>query len=368
MIKKVTPLILIALLLAASWLIYKKLHPKELPPNLVAGVGHFDAHIINLSTKYPARVKEQLAKESKKVQKGEVLTILRSKEYEAKKAAIEQEILAKESELQLLEASLPQNVKKALASKQALQEKLSGLLQEIKALEAVVEQDRRDYFRTKKLFEQKLIQKHKLELAALKLKTDRKKLDALKAQKKAIIAQIEAARSTVEQAKASLKKIEMLTHSIDALKAQRKEVEAIIADLTLRSPIDGYVLERVANPGEVLGPGGISATLVAPQDIYLKIFVDTLQNGKIKLGDKAVIFLDAYPNKPFAAKVVRIAQKAEFTPKEVEVRSDRIQRVYAVHIKPIEPNPLFKIGLPAIGVISLDGKGLPNSLEQLPKL
>jgi HlyD family secretion protein len=110
------------------------------------------------------------------------------------------------------------------------------------------------------------------------------------------------------------------------------------------------------------------ATLIDPRSLYLKIFVDTMENGKIKIGDKAVIFLDAYPDRPIEAKVVRIAQKAEFTPKEVSVRSDRIQRVFAVHLKPLKVDPLLKLGIPAIGVISTDGKGLPHSLDEIPVL
>jgi len=109
-------------------------------------------------------------------------------------------------------------------------------------------------------------------------------------------------------------------------------------------------------------------TAVNPDDLYLKMFVDTIENGKAKIGDKAEIFLDSYPDSPILAKVVKIAQKAEFTPKEVAVREDRIKRVYAVHLKPIKPNPLLKLGLPAIGVITLDGKGLPKSLKELPEL
>jgi len=108
--------------------------------------------------------------------------------------------------------------------------------------------------------------------------------------------------------------------------------------------------------------------LLDPHSLYLKIFVDTIQNGKIKLGDKAVIFLDAYPNHPIKAKVVRIAQKAEFTPKEVSVRSDRIQRVFALHLKPLQVDPLLKLGIPAIGVVSLNGKDLPASLNDIPVL
>jgi HlyD family secretion protein len=141
-----------------------------------------------------------------------------------------------------------------------------------------------------------------------------------------------------------------------------------MAELKLRSPVNGFIVEKIANIGEVVGAGMPVATLIDPDSLYLRLFVDTIENGKIELGDKAVIFTDAYPDRPIAASVVNIAQKAEFTPKEVSVRSDRIQRVFSVHLKPLHPDALLKLGLPAIGVISLDGKGLPDSLGEIPAL
>lgn len=98
------------------------------------------------------------------------------------------------------------------------------------------------------------------------------------------------------------------------------------------------------------------------------MYVDTLYNAKIKIGDRAVIFLDALPDDPIPAKVIRIARKAEFTPKEVSVRSDRIQRMYAVHLKPLKLDKRLHLGLPAIGVITLDDKGLPKSLNDIPEI
>lgn len=128
------------------------------------------------------------------------------------------------------------------------------------------------------------------------------------------------------------------------------------------------MVEKIANKGEVLGAGMVIATLIDPQSLYLKVFVDTMENGKIKIGDSAVIFLDAQPDKAIKAKVVSIAANAEFTPKDVAVRSDRIQRVYAVHLKPLEVDPLLKLGIAAIGVISTDGKNLPESLHEIPSI
>jgi HlyD family secretion protein len=137
--------------------------------------------------------------------------------------------------------------------------------------------------------------------------------------------------------------------------------------MTLRSSVDGVVVEKIANQGEVVGAGSVVATLLDPNSLYLKIFVDTKQNGNLQVGNDAVIFLDGKPNEPITAKVVRIEQKAEFTPKEVSVPSDRIQRVFALHVKPLSPQPTLKLGIPAVGVVSMDGKNLPKSLNNVPE-
>ncbi|BCD61670.1 HlyD family secretion protein [Nitratiruptor sp. YY08-26] len=369
----------LALFILAAVLIYIKLHPKKLPPNLIEGVGRFDGDLVNLNTKYPGRVAKIFFNDGDAIKKDDVVAVLESKEFTKQKEAIQkqieakqEELKAKEIELNINETKIPQILAKATSALKAKQKQLQEIQSAIASQEDVVAQDRKDYLRIKDLYKKRLIQKHKLEEITLKYKTDRNKLQALKAKKAQLLQAIAIARSDVADAKAAQKGLDALREGvaalkkgIEALKAKKGQIEAVIAELTLKSPLNGYVVEKIANSGEVLGAGMPVATLIDPKTLYLKIYVDTLSNGKIKLHNKAVIFLDAYPNKPIAAEVVRIAQKAEFTPKEVAVRSDRIQRVYAVHLKPLKPDPLLKLGLPATGVISIDGKGLPKSLHEI---
>ena len=159
-----------------------------------------------------------------------------------------------------------------------------------------------------------------------------------------------------------------MQNGINALKQKRDEIKVVLSELDIKSPINGYVDTKIANIGEVLGAGMPIATLINPNNLYLKIYVNTIYTGKIKLGDKAEIFLDAYPNKPIKAIVNKIAKKAEFTPKEVDVRADRITRVYAIRLKPIKPDPLLKLGLPATGIVLIGNGSLPKSLNELPEL
>ena len=375
--------ILAALLFAAAaWMIYVKLHPKTLPSNLVEGVGRIDGDLVRLNAKYPGRVMKLTVDDGDPVRRGELVASLESREQLAQRERIvaeaeakTKELAAKRTELAIAEETIPLALQRAEAQLQNRRAQMEELQRNVEALQKVVAQDRRDYERSRNLYAKKLIQKEALEKAKLKYATDRDKLAGLTAKRKQLEAALTVAEADWKEAKAQQKRIEALKQEIEALKdavaaakAGVAQIDAVLADLNLTSPLNGYVVEKVAQEGEVVGAGMAVTTLIDPDSLYLKIYVDTIENGKIEVGDKAVIFLDAWPDRPVPAKVVRIAQKAEFTPKEVNVRADRIQRVYAVHLKPLEPNPLLKLGLPAIGVVSLDGKGLPKSLDEIPEI
>jgi HlyD family secretion protein len=374
--------VVLLLFVIAGAMIYAKLHPKELPSNLLEGTGRIDGDLVNLNTKYPGRIAEMFVDDGVPVTKGMVVARLTSREYEKQEESLGKQIAAKKRELQakkielgINETKIPQLLEKAKAALKSRQSQLLELGRAIASQRSLVEQDRRDLERTKKLYAQMLIQKRKLEEMELKYDVDRHTLAGLLDKKRQLEEAVAIAKSDLSDAIAAQKSLDAmregiaaLKDGIEALEASRAQVQAMIAELTLKSPLTGFTVEKIAHTGEVIGAGMPVATLIAPESLYLKIFVDTLKNGKMKLHDKAVIFLDAWPNRPIEAEVVRIAQKAEFTPKEVSVRSDRIQRVFAVHLKPLKPNPLLKLGLPAIGVVSLDGRGLPKSMNDIPIL
>jgi len=382
-LKKYWLAVLIGILfLTASFMIYKKLTTKKLPPNLVAGVGRIDGDLIALSSKYPGKIIKLYVSEGDTVKRNQVVAVLESREYEAQLEGVisqikakEKELEAKKTELEILKGTLPEDVKKAQNSVAEGKSSLAEIDKTIDTLRKVVEQDKRDFRRLKALYEKDLIPKKRYEEIKLKLEIDQNKLDSLIEKRKQIISKINTAESVLKQAKTVLKKIRAfeegirsLELGIQALRSKKNQIEAVLNQMKIKSPVDGYVVDKIRNVGEVVGAGMPVVTVVDPKSFYLKIYVDTLENGRIKIGDKAVIFLDAFPDRPIPARVVRIAKRAEFTPKEVAVREDRIQRVYAVHLKPDKPQPVFKIGLPAIGVISTDGKGLPQSLKDIPEL
>ena len=357
-----------SLFLISSFFIYKKLNPPKLPNYLVQAVGRIDGELINLNTKYPARIDKINFDTGDNVKKGDVVAVLNSKEFKEKLNGINFEIKSKNNELKVLQADVNNKIKNSTNLIHIKQNSLNIINYNIKSLQAVLNQDKKDEKRIKKLVSKKLSQTHELELARLKTKTDKEKLNSLYSKKKIILKEIEIAKNNLELANSLKSKIDELKNGILALKSKKQEVQIMINELTLKSPIDGYVDTKVANIGEVIGAGGVVESIIDKNSFYLKIFVDELNNGKIKIGDKAEIFLDSYPNKPILAKVVKIAKKAEFTPKEVAVKSDRITRVYEVHLKPTTNSALLKLGLPAVGVILIDKGELPKSLNNLPVL
>ena len=375
-------IVVVVLFLVAFGFIYQKLNPDTLAKNLISATGKMDGDLIALNTKYPGRINNINIQEGQKIKKGEKIAVLQSKEYVAKMDALSKNIEAEKEVLKAItqeyliaKESLPLNVKNAFEGIEIAKSKNKSLKTSINSLKEVVEQNKRDLQRIKVLYSKELIGKQKFEFSELKLINNKNKLLSLKQNMLQSQKSIFIAKNTLTQAKSKMKtiialkaRLEASQKLIDAHNANKNELQIRIDELSIKSPIDGVVIEKIAHPGEVLSSGMIVATLLDPSTLYLKLFIDTMENGKIKIGDKAVIFLDSNPNTPIEAKIIRIAANAEFTPKDVSVRSDRIQRVFAVHLKPLKKNSLLKIGIPAVGIISIDGKGLPLSLNDIPEI
>ena len=366
--KKILPVFILFLVVVAGYFIYKKLNPKKVPSYLVEAVGRIDADVVNLNTKYPSRVVKLNVNTGDNVKKGEVIAVLDSKEFKEKLKALNSQIKAKEYELSLLKSKTDISIKKAKLNVKIKHNELNSLNAQINSLKSVIAQDKKDEKRIASLVKRNLAKHHALEMAMLKTKTDMEKLNALLAKRKALLNAIEIAKHDLSLALDSKLNIDSLKSVINALTAQRDEIKTMINELTLKSPVDGFIDTKIAQKGEVVGAGMPVVSIIDKSSFYLKIYVDEITNGKIKIGDKAEIFLDSFPNKPIKAVVSKIAKRAEFTPKEVAVRSDRITRVYEVHLKPTEKCEYLKLGLPATGVVLISNGTLPESLDELPEL
>jgi len=111
-----------------------------------------------------------------------------------------------------------------------------------------------------------------------------------------------------------------------------EQSQTVVNEGELRAPADTIVVHRFVEPGQLVTPGQPALTLAFLDRLYVRTFVPETVRGRIRPGVEADVIVDAYKNRTFKGKVAEIARDAEFTPKQVETRSERVNLVYAAKI------------------------------------
>jgi HlyD family secretion protein len=171
------------------------------------------------------------------------------------------------------------------------------------------------------------------------------------------VLRLERQRDTVvEQLNVARRALAAAQSQYRAAVAARDVQRAQFGETRVYAPLSGVVVTKVANPGEVVQAGSPIVVLIDLRALWLKVYIPEPQYGKIRLGDQARVYVDAFPGRPFPAKVREISNQAEFTPKDVETREERVKQVFAVKLAVENTGGLLKPGMPADGVIVLDGE------------
>ena len=129
------------------------------------------------------------------------------------------------------------------------------------------------------------------------------------------------------------------------------------------SPLSGRVLERLAEPGEVVAAGQPVAVVANLGRVRLKLFVSEADLGRLRLGAPVRIRVDAFPDRTFDARVAQVDAQARFTPRDVHMKDERARTVYGVTLEAPNPQGLLKPGMPADAWILWDeARGWPSTL------
>jgi HlyD family secretion protein len=137
-------------------------------------------------------------------------------------------------------------------------------------------------------------------------------------------------------------------------KANYDHVAATIENAVIYSPIEGVVLKKNLEVGEMAFPGTSIVTIANLNKPWIKIYINETRLGLVKLGQRAEVFVDTYPERPFAGTVIAISNKAEFTPKTIQTKDERVKLMFAVKIAIENPEMILKPGMPADAVIVLE--------------
>jgi HlyD family secretion protein len=118
-------------------------------------------------------------------------------------------------------------------------------------------------------------------------------------------------------------------------------------DQQLVAPIDGVILARVSEPGEGLSPGIPAVVIGNPKDVWIKVYFPEGEIGRVTLGQKASVAIDSYSGRSYAGRVTFISPKAEFTPKNVQTKEERVTQMFAVKVTVDDAAGVLKPGMPA---------------------
>jgi HlyD family secretion protein len=180
---------------------------------------------------------------------------------------------------------------------------------------------------------------------------------------------IEAGRAQLERARANLKLAEAARlelkrmqqeqvsreADIEQAKAQLGVNETQLRDTEVLAPMDGVVLVKSAEPGEVLAAGTTVVTLGNFAKPWLRAYINETDLGRVRLGTEVKVTTDSFPGKIYKGRIAFIASEAEFTPKQIQTQEERVKLVYRTKIEIENPNGELKSNMPADAEIPLAG-------------
>jgi len=294
--------------------------------------GNIEAVEVPVGFRVPGRLLERLVDEGERVRKGQVLARLEGRDLEAVLGEREAEVSAARAALAELERGFrPQEVEQA---RQALE-----------AASAEADRWQADLVRQRALFQREVISRRELETAeSAGRASEARKREAEERYR------LLAAGARQEQIVAARARLEAAERARDLARVNLEEA-------VVRSPVDGVVLAKHAEPGEVLAAGAPVVTVSDLGRVYLRAFVEETDLGKVRLGQRVRISIDSFPGKTYEGTISFVSEEAEFTPRTVETPKERTRLVFRVKVGLANPAGELKPGMPAEGRLVEEGEG-----------
>lgn len=339
---------LVILVGGAGYYAWQQSHTDALPEGIASGNGRIEAVEIDVSAKSPGRIKDILVDEGDFVKAGDVLVRMDTTQLEAQR---------RQAQAQFQRAKIGVDTANTLIIQREAERTAAAAV--VTQREAELDAAERTLTRSERLASSNTISQQVLDNDRATERGAAATVAAAKAQLAASDAGINAAKAQVVDAAAA----------VESARAAIESIEAEIDDATLRSPRDGRVQYRIAEPGEVLGSGGRVLNLVDLGDVYMTFFLPTAQAGRVALGTEVRLVLDAAPRYVIPAKATFVADVAQFTPKTVESEEERQKLMFRIKAQ-IAPDLLrkyiqqVKTGLPGVAYVRIDPEAeWPTNLQ-----
>ena len=319
--KRVVPIVVaVVVVAAAACLLFLRGSDAGGPLDASGTVEATDAQ---LGFQAAGRIDTILVDEGARVQAGQELARLDQAELRARRSQAAAQLAAAQAVLSELErGSRSEEVQQGRDALTAANQRLADA--------------QRDLDRTRRLFDGGAVSRETLDKAQLAFDVAQSQHDQ-SAQALQLLEvgprpeRIEAQRATVAQARASV-----------------QQIDAMLANAVIRAPFDGVVSVKDREIGETVSPGAPVLTVTKLDERWVRIYIPETQIGAVHLGEPATITADTYRGKVYRGAVSFIASEAEFTPKNVQTRDERVKLVYAVKVRITSDSTYdLKPGLPA---------------------
>ena len=267
-----------------------RLRGQTIPAGIVKAEGRTEATEVDVSSKYPGQLAEISVDEGTKVTLGQVIARVSSPEFEA-------QLRGAQSDLQ--------SAKHASEAAEA----------DIVSRQAALEFAKSDFERGQELMKTGFITKQTFQ-------ERQRNYEAAQAAVQTMTAQRDEAQKAIQVAQAKL-----------------QEIQAMIDDLTIRSPRNGEIQYKLKRAGETVAAGEPIVTVLDLTDIHMIVFLHAADAGRLVMGDEARVILDAVPEYVIPARVSFVASDSQFTPKTVETEDERKKLMFRVNLR-IDPQEL----------------------------
>jgi HlyD family secretion protein len=391
---KVLVPVLLALAIGAAAIWYEAGRRNHQSPGTLSGNGTIEATEVEVGARISGRLLAVVPREGEAVRRGQELATLEAAELEAQLAQARGNLAAAEAtfaevgagtraeEIRRLEA-LVQSARDAQAQAQARLELLQAgarpeLLAQVRAAvqqaQVALDDAQQDFERTSRLAGEGALAGRDLDVATARRDGAAAALDAARnrlaeAQAGARPEELRGAEAALAQAASQLRSsqasldlavagprretLRAAEARVEAARGAAAVAEALLAQTRIVAPSDGRVTLRNAEPGEVVAPGFPILRIADLARVRVRVYVPEPQIGRVKTGQGAAVSVDAFPGRTFPGTVTEIAEKPEYTPKNVQTREERAKLVFGVKVEVENPGGELKPGMPADAVITV---------------
>jgi HlyD family secretion protein len=337
----IIPLVLIAALAATAYSMGWFHHDTGLQ-----GSGTVEARDIRVGSKIGGRIDKVLVREGDSVSQGQVLITFDDKELQASLA--QSHANSEKASRGFRPEEIAEARAAAMQAKAEYEQRMNGYRQEdIDGAQADVDRSTADevrahldFQRYDALAQKDLVSKQQRDTA----EANWKMAVAVKENAQHKLAELQrgyrpeekaSARARYQQTQATLEKFERgnRREDVDAARAALELDEARYRERQVLAPSNATVEVLDVRPGDLIAPNTPVATLLESDQIYVRIYIPETVLGHVQLGQKAEIRVDSFPNQVFQGVVEQINQQAEFLPRNVQTREERVHQVFGVKVR-----------------------------------